>query len=61
MAACTGVSGFTPTQPSVAATYHVDAMPTQLIINPDGSVVAKRVGYSNPGDFYAFVNGALGI
>jgi len=48
-------------QKSVASTYGIEAMPTQMIVNADGSVVAKRVGYSNPTDFYNFVNSALGI
>jgi thiol-disulfide isomerase/thioredoxin len=48
-------------QPSVSTAYNIEAMPTQMVLNADGSVVAKRVGYSNAHDFYAFLRGAIGI
>lgn len=48
-------------QPAVSQAYSVDAMPTQMVLAADGSVVAKKVGYANPADFYAFLNGALGL
>lgn len=48
-------------QPSVAGAYQVTAMPTQMVLNADGSVVSKKVGYGSPSDFYSFLNGALGI
>ena len=48
-------------QPSVSQAYNVTAMPTQMVLNADGSVVATKVGYGSPSDFYSFLNGALGI
>lgn len=48
-------------QPAVSKAYNVTAMPTQMVLNADGSVLATKVGYANPSDFYAFLNGALGI
>jgi outer membrane lipoprotein-sorting protein len=48
-------------QPSVSQSYNVTAMPTQMVLNADGSVVSTKVGYANPADFYKFLNGALGI
>ncbi len=48
-------------QPSVSKAYNVTAMPTQMVLNADGSVVATKVGYANPRDFYGFLNGALGL
>ena len=45
-------------QPSVSERYKVEAMPTQMVLNADGSVVATRVGYSNAADFFAFILGA---
>ncbi|MBN9504367.1 MAG: hypothetical protein BGO01_12015 [Armatimonadetes bacterium 55-13] len=48
-------------QKSVASAYNITAMPTQMVLAADGSVLATKVGYANPSDFYAFVNGALGI
>jgi len=48
-------------QPGVSQAYNVTAMPTQMVLNADGSVVATKVGYANPSDFYQFLNGALGL
>jgi outer membrane lipoprotein-sorting protein len=48
-------------QPSVASAYSVNAMPTQMVLNADGTVVATKVGYANAHDFYGFLNGALGL
>ncbi len=45
-------------QKGVAAHYKIEAMPTQLILNADGSVAATRVGYSTPADFFEFILGA---
>lgn len=44
-------------QKDVAQTYNIEAMPTQMVLSADGAVVGKRVGYSNPGDFFNFING----
>lgn len=48
-------------QPAVSKAYNVEAMPTQMVLNADGSVLATKVGYANPSDFYSFLNGALGL
>lgn len=48
-------------QPAVSKAYNVTAMPTQMVLNADGSILSTKVGYANPTDFYAFLNGALGL
>lgn len=40
-------------QPSIATEYSVDAMPTQLIVDPQGNILAKMVGYGGPDLFYS--------
>jgi thiol-disulfide isomerase/thioredoxin len=47
-------------QPAVSKHYNVTAMPTQMVLAADGSVIKSTVGYGGPGPFYAFINGALG-
>jgi thiol-disulfide isomerase/thioredoxin len=47
-------------QRSVMQQYGVTAMPTQMVLNPDGSVVSKTVGYGGAAAFYQWLNGALG-
>jgi thiol-disulfide isomerase/thioredoxin len=47
-------------QKGVAQHYNVTAMPTQMVLNADGSVVKSTVGYGGPGPFYSFINSALG-
>lgn len=46
-------------QPSVSQAYGITAMPTQMVLNPDGTVVSKTVGYGGPQAFYSWLNGAL--
>jgi outer membrane lipoprotein-sorting protein len=48
-------------QPAVSKAYNIEAMPTQMVLGADGSVLATKVGYGGVHDFYAFLNGALGI
>lgn len=48
-------------QPAVSKAYNVTAMPTQMVLSADGSVLSTKVGYANPADFYKFLYGALGI
>lgn len=43
-------------QKGVSQAYNIEAMPTQMVLNADGSVVGKKVGYANPADFFAFIN-----
>lgn len=43
-------------QKSVAQAYKVTAMPTQMVLNADGSVVGTEIGYSNPAGFFEFIN-----
>lgn len=45
-------------QPAVAKNYEITAMPTQMVLSADGSVVSKTVGYGGPGAFYNWINGA---
>lgn len=45
-------------QKSVAQAYHIEAMPTQMVLKADGSVVSTKVGYANPQDFFAFIDNA---
>jgi len=35
-------------QKSVASAYNITAMPTQMVLAADGSVLATKVGYANP-------------
>ncbi len=44
-------------QKSVAQQYNITAMPTQLVLNADGSVVGTKVGYGGVEDFFNFING----
>lgn len=39
-------------QKSVAQAYKITAMPTQMVINADGSVVVTKVGYGGVQDFF---------
>ena len=43
-------------QKTVAANYQVNAMPTQMILDAQGTMIEKLVGYGGPDMFYAFVN-----
>jgi len=45
-------------QPDVSKTYNIEAMPTQMVLNADGSVLKKTVGYGGPEPFYSFLLGA---
>jgi len=46
-------------QPAVSKAYGITAMPTQMVLAADGSVVKSTIGYGGPGPFYAFLNSAL--
>ena len=46
--------------PSTSRTYSVEAMPTQMVLDKNGSVVAKTVGYRDAETFYAFLLPAAG-
>jgi len=39
--------------------YNVDAYPTLLLLNPDGSILARVVGYQIPTRFIATLQGVL--
>ncbi|MHB8635830.1 MAG: thioredoxin domain-containing protein [Fimbriimonadaceae bacterium] len=43
-------------QATVAANYQVTAMPTQMILDAQGAMIDKLVGYGGPDMFYAFIN-----
>jgi outer membrane lipoprotein-sorting protein len=47
-------------QQSVSQQYNIEAMPTQMILKADGSIVDTRVGYSNRSDFFRWVYGVVG-
>ena len=47
-------------QKSIASMYDIEAMPTQMVLDPSGQVLGKTVGYGGPGAFYAFLNAYLG-
>lgn len=43
-------------QPAVSSKYGITAMPTQMILDKDGNVLGKTVGYGGPGPFFNFIN-----
>lgn len=43
-------------QPNVAKAYSITAMPTQMILDADGGILDKTVGYGSPAPFYAFID-----
>ncbi|MBX3119330.1 MAG: thioredoxin family protein [Fimbriimonadaceae bacterium] len=43
-------------QPAVSQKYGITAMPTQMILDKDGNVLGKVVGYGGPQGFYNFIN-----
>ncbi len=43
-------------QQAVAQKYGITAMPTQMILDKDGNVLGKTVGYGGPQGFYSFIN-----
>jgi thiol-disulfide isomerase/thioredoxin len=47
-------------QKGVASQYKITAMPTQMVLNADGSIHKSIVGYGGPAMFYNFINGAIG-
>jgi len=47
-------------QKDVAAQYKIEAMPTQMVLDAKGSVIASTVGYGGPDAFYAFLLPNLG-
>ncbi len=42
-------------QKSVASAYSIEAMPTQMVLDKEGAVLGKTVGYGSPEGFYAFI------
>ncbi len=42
-------------QKSIASMYGIEAMPTQMILDKDGQVLAKTVGYGGADAFYSFL------
>lgn len=43
-------------QPHVAKAYKITAMPTQMVLAADGSVIGTTVGYGSPAGFYSFID-----
>lgn len=42
-------------QKDVASTYNIEAMPTQMVLDANGRVLASTVGYGGPDAFYSFL------
>jgi thioredoxin-related protein len=42
--------------PGIIKTYRVKAYPTELILNGDGKLLSKNVGYLKPNELIAFAN-----
>lgn len=42
-------------QKDIARMYHIDAMPTQMVLDKNGQVIATTVGYGGPDAFYQFL------
>jgi len=47
-------------QPSVASAYGITAMPTQDILDKNGTVVKQMIGYGGVETFFSFLNSAVG-
>jgi outer membrane lipoprotein-sorting protein/thioredoxin-related protein len=47
-------------QPKVSQAYGITAMPTQMVVNPDGSVVKQTVGYANRSTFFNWIYSVVG-
>lgn len=47
-------------QQDVSQQFGITAMPTQMILDPQGNVLNKLVGYGGPDMFYSFLNGTIG-
>ncbi len=47
-------------QKDVASEYGIEAMPTQMVLDADGKVLNKTVGYGGPDMFYTFLNSSIG-
>ena len=47
-------------QAAVAQQYGITAMPTQMVLDAQGNVLSKTVGYGGPDMFYSFLNPAVG-
>ena len=45
---------------STATTYKIEAMPTQMVLDKNGMVLAQTVGYRDPQTFYDFLLPAAG-
>lgn len=43
-------------QPAVSRAYNIEAMPTQMVLDKDGAVLGKTVGYGNPEMFFSWIN-----
>jgi thiol-disulfide isomerase/thioredoxin len=43
-------------QPEVSAQFGITAMPTQMVLDSQGNVLNKIVGYGGPDMFYSFLN-----
>jgi len=46
-------------QQNIASAYKIEAMPTQMLLNQDGSILSTTVGYGGPEAFFTWIDGAL--
>jgi hypothetical protein len=53
-----GERGFTG--PEIASRYGVAGYPVQMLLEPDGSVIARTSGYQSSHDLLAWIDRALG-
>ena len=47
-------------QKSVASAYGITAMPTQDVVDKDGTVIKQTIGYADPQTFFNFLTSAVG-
>jgi outer membrane lipoprotein-sorting protein len=42
-------------QPTVSKNYGIEAMPTQMVLDENGKILGKTVGYGGPDAFFSFI------
>lgn len=48
----------TDLNPDLMTKYGIDAIPVQAVVDQDGNMISKTVGYGSPSSFYSWLNGA---
>ncbi|HWD38839.1 MAG TPA: thioredoxin domain-containing protein [Fimbriimonas sp.] len=46
--------------PDLAQKYSATEIPLQAVVDSDGNLLSKTVGYAGPEEFYSWINGAVG-